>query len=201
MEHVLDSVKSIKQLINRDQEAAFETLLNTSTADSGMDCGSSGALQLLVLCLLLPSYEVVSMTITILLALSFSSKHGDTFTLLLSQTSTFQVFQHAMMFEIQTYSDNTANTKSAQKAKQQGSLLEDYVVILQKATAKDVTGLVSQELDGRLVEGLNQVVNYVDGGAAADQENIDGQQSRASVDHQNVFLSQNIKSILRFIAS
>ena len=63
----------LKQLLNSPstEEIAQETLLSDESA----------AMQLLCLTLLLPVPEAAAVTITIFLALSFSQRHGDMFTL------------------------------------------------------------------------------------------------------------------------
>ena len=57
-------------------------------------------MQLLCLTLLLPVPEVSTVTITIFLALSFSTKYSDLFTAQLMQEETFSVFQQAMLAEL-----------------------------------------------------------------------------------------------------
>ena len=81
---------------------------------------------------------------------------------MLVQPSTFQVFQHAM---------------STQLSQQSSPLTDDFVVILQKATAREA-GALAGLIDGNLVEQLNQALE---------------------LSKEQAFAQQNIKSILRNI--
>ena len=90
-------------------------------------------MQLLCLTLLLPIPEVSTVTITIFLALSFSSKFGDLFTAQLMQEETFHVFQQAMLAELlSNFPGQSQQQPSMTQSAVAGavSALEDYVVIL-----------------------------------------------------------------------
>ena len=116
---IIDSLQELKALLggNSTQEEAQETLLSDESA----------AMQLLCLTLLLPIPEVSTVTITIFLALSFSTKYGDLFTAQLMQEETFHVFQQAMLAELLS-NFGAQMTQSAVSGAV--SALEDYVVIL-----------------------------------------------------------------------
>lgn len=97
-------------------------------------------MQLLMLTLLLP-HDVAGVTITILLAMSFSAKFADNFVRQMTAPSTFQIYQHAMLGCL----------------KQGKSLTEDFIVILQKITSRD-PGAVSSQIDPNLTETLHDTV-------------------------------------------
>ena len=111
-------------------------------------CNESAAMQLLCLTLLLPIPEVSTVTITIFLALSFSSKFGDLFTAQLMQEETFHVFQQAMLAELLSNFPGGAQQNAQPSCMTQSavagavSALEDYVVILQKATTRDAASII-----------------------------------------------------------
>jgi hypothetical protein len=147
--------------------SAVEVLLSE---DSGED---SSPLQLILLTLLLPS-DVSSVAITILLALSFSSKNSDNFARLMTSPTTFQIYQHAML----------AYLKNPEKVKQ--NLMEDYVVILQKITSRD-TGGVSSQIDSKLIETLHSHLLHM-------------QKQKHEVTQEAAFLMSNIKSIISLIS-
>ena len=71
-------------------------------------------------------HEVASVTITILLAISFSGKFADSFVKQMTSPTTFGIYQHAML---------TYLNRAPEKGKQ--NLTDDYVIILQKITSRE----------------------------------------------------------------
>ena len=131
----------------------------------------AGALQVLSLTLLLPAADISNITITIFLSLSFSARCSDIFTSQLTQPETFQVFQHAMLSELTAFEQSHG----------QGTSLEDYVVILQKATSRDAASII-QLLDTRLIEKLHSLLQQtavIPEARSEDEETEDNKENSA----------------------
>lgn len=77
------------------------------------------------------------------------------------------------------------------------STLEDYVVILQKASKSDPAAVISL-VDSRLVERLHSVLDHIIK-ASEDQENFQAA-CNAEAAEASMFLRNNIKSILSNIS-
>ena len=97
-----------------------------------------------------------------------------------------------------------AEVTTFEQSRGQGTSLEDYVVILQKATSRDAASII-QLLDTRLIEKLHsllQQTTVIPEARSADEETEDNKENSARVNQSNnQFLTQNIKSILRNIST
>ena len=97
-----------------------------------------------------------------------------------------------------------AELTTFEQSRGQGTSLEDYVVILQKATSRDAASII-QLLDTRLIEKLHsllQQTTVIPEARSADEETEDNKENSARVNQSNnQFLTQNIKSILRNIST
>ena len=121
---VRESLESVKTLLSSHKEEVSSILMSDS----------SNAIPVLSLTLALP--ELVTITVTIFLGLSFISNESDNFSLLMQEPVTFEIFQHALIQQ------------------RSSPIFEDFVVILQKLTLKDPVPIRTL-MSSRLIECLN----------------------------------------------
>lgn len=74
------------------------------------------------------------------------------------QEETFSVFQQAMLAELVTNVPGEQRSMTQSAVSGAASALEDYVVILQKATTRDAASII-QLVDSRLIEKLHALLD------------------------------------------
>jgi hypothetical protein len=124
LQEVRESLDAIKSLLSSHKEEVSSILLSDS----------SNAIPVLSLTLALP--ELVTVTVTIFLALSFLQTDSEHFSLLMQEPVTFEIFQHALIQQ------------------RNSPIFEDFVVILQKLTLRDPVPMRTL-MSSRLIECLN----------------------------------------------
>ena len=99
-----------------------------------------------------------------------------------------------------------AEMTAFEQSRGEGTSLEDYVVILQKATSRDAASII-QLLDTRLIEKLHSLLQLSSsiGDMRIDEADGEDNKENSAIGNKkqvsNPFLTQNIKSILRNIST
>lgn len=139
---------------------------------------STNALPILALTLALP--ELVSTSIAIFLALSFLTDpaQADTFTSLMQEPITFELFQYSLIQNRHT------------------SFFEDFIVVLQKLTTKDPVTM-RHLMNSRLIETLNTIITPGATGGGLRESKMSNKEAQAA----NDFVITNIRSILKNISA